>query len=52
MNTHLIRTHGTVMDGWPILVAFALYLVVRNLCNDKGLGHFGDIGEGVCGKFC
>ena len=27
MNTNLIRAHGTVMDGWPILVAFALYLV-------------------------
>ena len=27
MNTHLIRTHGTVMDGWPIMIAFALYLV-------------------------
>jgi hypothetical protein len=27
MNTNLIRTHGTVIDGWPILVAFALYLV-------------------------
>lgn len=27
MNTHLIRAHGTVIDGWPILLAFALYLV-------------------------
>jgi hypothetical protein len=27
MNTNLIRAHGAVMDGWPILVAFALYLV-------------------------
>jgi hypothetical protein len=27
MNTNPIRAHGTVMDGWPILVAFALYLV-------------------------
>jgi hypothetical protein len=27
MNTNLIRGSGTVMDGWPILVAFALYLV-------------------------
>ena len=26
MNTNLIRAHGTVMDGWPTLVAFALYL--------------------------
>jgi hypothetical protein len=28
MHTDPIRAHGTVMDGWPILVAFALYLVV------------------------
>jgi hypothetical protein len=27
MNGNLIRAHGTVMDGWPILVAFALYLL-------------------------
>jgi hypothetical protein len=27
MHTDPIRAHGTVMDGWPILVAFALYLV-------------------------
>ena len=27
MNTNLIRAQGTVMDGWPIWVAFALYLV-------------------------
>jgi hypothetical protein len=27
MNTNPIRAHGTVMDGWPILVAFALYLI-------------------------
>jgi hypothetical protein len=27
MNTNPIRAHGTVMDGWPILVAFALYLL-------------------------
>ena len=27
MNTKLICTHGTVMDGWPILIAFVLYLV-------------------------
>jgi hypothetical protein len=26
MNTNLIRTHETVIDGWPIWVAFALYL--------------------------
>lgn len=27
MNTNLIRTHGTVIDGWPILIAIALYLI-------------------------
>jgi hypothetical protein len=27
MNIHLIRVNGTVMDGWPVLVAFALYIV-------------------------
>jgi hypothetical protein len=27
MNTKLIRAHGTVMDGWPVWIAFALYLV-------------------------
>jgi len=27
MNTNLIRAHGTVIDGWPILIALALYLV-------------------------
>jgi hypothetical protein len=27
MNTNLIRAHGTVMDGWPMLVALAFYLV-------------------------
>jgi hypothetical protein len=27
MNTNLIRAQRTVMDGWPILVAFALYVV-------------------------
>jgi hypothetical protein len=27
MNTNLVRAHGTVLDGWPILMAFALYLV-------------------------
>jgi hypothetical protein len=27
MNTNPIRAHGTVMDGWPMLVAFILYLV-------------------------
>ena len=27
MNTNLIRAHGTVMDGWPFLLAIALYLL-------------------------
>ncbi|MGD0503268.1 MAG: hypothetical protein ABSD02_11035 [Steroidobacteraceae bacterium] len=27
MNGNLIRTKGTVVDGWPMLVAFALYWV-------------------------
>jgi hypothetical protein len=27
MNTNLIRAHGTVLDGWPILLALALYLI-------------------------
>lgn len=27
MNTNLVRARGTVLDGWPILMAFALYLV-------------------------
>jgi hypothetical protein len=27
MNSSQVRTHEMVMDGWPILVAFALYLV-------------------------
>jgi hypothetical protein len=31
MNTNLIRAHGTVMDGWPMLVAFALYLVALGI---------------------
>jgi hypothetical protein len=31
MNTNLIRAHGTVMDGWPNLVAFALYLVAFSI---------------------
>jgi hypothetical protein len=27
MNTNLIRAHGTVMDGWPMWVALAFYLI-------------------------
>ncbi len=27
MNMHLIRANATVLDGWPVLVAFALYLI-------------------------
>ena len=27
MNTNLIRAQGTVMDGWPFLLAIALYLL-------------------------
>jgi hypothetical protein len=25
MNTSLVRTNGIVMDGWPVLVAYAVY---------------------------
>jgi hypothetical protein len=27
MNGKLIRAHGPVMEAWPILLAFALYLI-------------------------
>jgi hypothetical protein len=27
MNTHRIRAEGTIIDGWPILVAVAAYLL-------------------------
>jgi hypothetical protein len=27
MNSNQIRTNWRVLDGWPILVAFALYLL-------------------------
>jgi hypothetical protein len=25
MNTHLVRANSIVMDGWPVLVACAVY---------------------------
>jgi hypothetical protein len=25
MNTNLVRTNGIVIDGWPVLVACAVY---------------------------
>jgi hypothetical protein len=27
MNSNQVRSNDMVLDGWPILVAFALYLV-------------------------
>jgi hypothetical protein len=27
MDTKVIRAHGTGMDGWPIWLAIALYLI-------------------------
>ena len=27
MNTNLVRSNGTVMDGWPLLVALSIYLI-------------------------
>jgi hypothetical protein len=27
MNTNLIRAHETILDGWPMLVALAFYLI-------------------------
>jgi hypothetical protein len=27
MHTNQVRSNGMVLDGWPILIAFALYLV-------------------------
>jgi hypothetical protein len=27
MNSNQVRSNDRVLDGWPILVAFALYLV-------------------------
>jgi hypothetical protein len=27
MNSNHVRTNDMVLDGWPILIAFALYLV-------------------------
>jgi hypothetical protein len=28
MNTNPIRTNGVVMDGWPMLVAYAAYVIL------------------------
>jgi hypothetical protein len=27
MNTNQVRANEIILDGWPILIAFALYLV-------------------------
>ncbi len=27
MNTSLVRAGGKIIDGWPILLAFAMYLI-------------------------
>jgi hypothetical protein len=27
MNTNHVRTNGIVIDGWPVLVAFAVYAI-------------------------
>jgi hypothetical protein len=28
MNTNLVRTNGMVIDGWPVLLALALYALM------------------------
>jgi hypothetical protein len=28
VNTNLVRTNGIVIDGWPVLLAYALYAIV------------------------
>ena len=27
MNTNLVRTNGVVIDGWPILLAYTVYVI-------------------------
>jgi hypothetical protein len=27
MKTNLVRTNGLVIDGWPVLVAYAVYVM-------------------------
>ena len=27
MSTHLVRTNNVVTDGWPVLVAYAVYVI-------------------------
>jgi hypothetical protein len=27
MNANYVRTNSTVLDGWPVLLAFSLYLM-------------------------
>ena len=39
MNINPTRDHGTVMDGWPILVAVAAYLLAFGIvAMTTGLG--------------
>ncbi len=39
MNINLTRAHGIVMDGWPILVAVAAYLLAFGIfAMTTGLG--------------
>jgi hypothetical protein len=32
MNKTLVRAHGTVSEGWPVLVAYAPYAVAIYIC--------------------
>ena len=27
MDTNLVRTNGVVIDGWPILLAYSVYVI-------------------------
>lgn len=27
MNTNLVRTNGVMIDGWPILLAYTVYVI-------------------------
>lgn len=27
MNANLVRTHGTLLDCWPVLAAYSAYLI-------------------------
>jgi hypothetical protein len=31
MNSNLVRSHDMVLDGWSILIAFALHLVALGI---------------------